>query len=126
MLPEMLTSLSLFPESRRKRGMGRMLGRKRTLSPLTVPLIFVFSLLLTLVPAYACYDDMAEADFLSAGLKFEAEDADISLLEKQPHGIAAAIPWVAFHPPAGSGSARDSFFSVPLGLNDPAPSILRC
>ena len=94
--------------------------------PFSILLILGISLLLTFSCAYANYDDLLEADFLSTGVKFESQDADGFLLEKQNPAGLAAKPLTAFLLLAGNSLALGSVFSLPPGVTDPTFSVLRC
>jgi len=94
--------------------------------PVTILLIFGISQLLTLSCAYACYDDFLEADFLSTDSKYESQDADGFLLEKQNPASVAAKPLTSFLLLAGNSLILGSVSSLPPGMTDPTLSALRC
>ena len=114
--------------------MGMVLGKKRDSlfllmkrnHPVTILLIFGISLLLALSCAYACYDDLLEADFLSTGSKYESQDADGFLLERQNPASVAAKPLTSFLLWAGNSLILGSVFSLPPGMTYPTLSALRC
>jgi hypothetical protein len=108
-----------------KKGDPLFLGMKKN-HPFSIAVIFGISLLLTLSCAYAYYDDLLEADFLSPGAKYESQDCDNFFLEKQNPASMAAKPLTVFLLWAGNFSAFCLVFSLPPDVIDPTPSILRC
>jgi hypothetical protein len=108
-----------------KKGYPLFLGMKKDHS-FSIVVIFGISLLLTLSCAYAYYDDLLEADFLSTGAKYESQDCDNFFLEKQNLASTAAKPLTAFLLWVGNFSASCLVFSLPLDVTDPISSILRC
>jgi hypothetical protein len=52
---------------------------------ITVLLVMVISTSFLFSSAYSYYNSLAEADFLTRGLKFEAADIDDLLVDKQIH-----------------------------------------
>ena len=94
--------------------------------PLAIPLIFGISLLLTISCAYAYYDDLLEADFLSPGAKYESHDLDNFFLEKQNPANVAAKPSAVFLLWAENSLPLCSVFSLPPGVTDPTLPLLRC
>ena len=95
-------------------------------SPFAIPLIFGISLLLTISCAYAYYDDLLEADFLSPGAKYESQDLDNFFLEKQNPANVAAKPSAVFLLWAENSLPLCSVFSLPPGVTDPTLPLLRC
>jgi hypothetical protein len=94
--------------------------------PFSIAVIFGISLLLTVSCAYAYYDDLLEADFLSAGAKYESQDCDNFFLEKQNLASMAVNPLTGFLLWAEKSSAFCLVFSHPPDVTDPTTSILRC
>ncbi len=94
--------------------------------PLFILLIFAISFLLALSGAYACYNDIEEADFLTKGKKYEAADTEDLCVDKQN------LTWVAPPPIPAFLSLEENFFGLLLGFSSPAPlippasSVLRC
>ena len=89
-------------------------------------LIVGISLIFSLGSAYANYNSLVEADFLTPAVKFEAGDIDGLLVDKQ-------INWDFI--PSGSlviGSLEIDLHgllimsSFQIGIIDPAFSVLRC
>jgi hypothetical protein len=108
-----------------KKGGSLFLGMKKD-HAFSVAVIFGISLLLTLSCAYAYYDDLLEADFLSTGAKYESQDCDDFFLEKQTPASTAAKPLTLFLLWVGNFLGSCSVFSLPLDVTDPTISILRC
>lgn len=106
-----------------KKGDSLFLGMKKD-HAFSVAVIFGISLLLTLSCAYAYYDDLLEADFLSTGAKYESQECDDFFLEKQTPASTAARPLTLLG--VGNFFASCSAFSLPVDVTDPTISILRC
>jgi hypothetical protein len=89
-------------------------------------LIFGASFLLPLSLAYSCYDAIAEADFLTNGIKYEAVDKEHLLLDKQ--NFMGLIPT----PFSSLLFIRDNFFdpfsdsSASIPTPHQTSSLLRC
>ncbi len=114
--------MGMIPE---KRGYPLFLGRKKD-HAFSIAVIFGISLLLTLSCAYAYYDDLLEADFLSAGAKYESQDCNDFFLQKQNPASMASKPLSVFLLWLGNFSAFCLFFSLSPDVTDPTGSILRC
>ncbi len=89
-------------------------------------LIFATSFLLPLSCAYACYNDIVEADFLTLETKYEAADMEDLAFDKQN------LTGVIFHPLSTFLFLEDNFFGALPGsflsmpLIHPISSVLRC
>ena len=114
--------MGMIPEKRRY---PVFLGMKKD-HAFSIVVIFGISLLLTLSCAYAYYDDLLEADFLSTGAKYESQDCDDFSLERQTPASAASKPSIGSLLWAGILSAFCLVFSLSPDVTDPTPSILRC